>query len=63
MADLLNKMIAVIGKSIEVQTDISLFRGSADISVIYGSYAKTNRLCGWVPEISLGRSVLKMFEE
>jgi nucleoside-diphosphate-sugar epimerase len=60
MRDLLDLMIAATGAAVRVETDPSLLRGTADVSVVYGSFEKLRRHCGWQPRRSLEQSVRTM---
>ncbi|MFH0982962.1 MAG: NAD-dependent epimerase/dehydratase family protein [Planctomycetota bacterium] len=57
MAELLQAMIACCGIEVRIEVDRARLRGEADVSVIYGSYAKLNAHCGWQPRTDLDRSI------
>ncbi len=57
MRDLLQLMIAASGATVQVEEDPALLRGAADVSAVYGSFAKLHRHCGWQPRRSLEQSV------
>ena len=60
MSQLLEMMISVSGQDIDVETAEQLMRGSADVSIMYGSRDKIEQHCGWQPQVSLQQSIAKM---
>lgn len=62
MQDLLNLMIHMFKREIHPVTDPSYIRDENDINIIYGSFNKINKYCGWKPEKSLPQSVQEMLE-
>jgi len=62
MSQLLNLMIDALGGGVRPVTEEKYLRGDADVSVVYGSYEKIKKHCGWVPSIVLGKSIQSMFE-
>lgn len=62
MADLLRTMIEVAQVRVKIETDPALLRGSADVSVVYGSYKKINNHCKWKPRTNLTQSIREMFD-
>ncbi len=60
MKDLLDLMISSIGGNVHPVTDPSCLQSTVDVSMIYGSFHKIRRHCGWEPEISLLKSLQTM---
>jgi GDP-4-dehydro-6-deoxy-D-mannose reductase len=60
MSDLLQMMIGVAQADVTIEVDPARLRGAADVSSVYGSFAKLHRHCGWRPQRSLDASVRGM---
>lgn len=60
MAELLQAMIQVLRADVEIEVDAARLRGTADVAVVYGSFEKLRRHCGWEPRRSLEESVRTM---
>jgi GDP-4-dehydro-6-deoxy-D-mannose reductase len=63
IADMLKEMIKCSGVNIRIEVDPSRLRGNADVSVIYGSFEKIHKHCGWEPIIPLQESIMSMFDD
>jgi len=59
--NLLRLMIETTGTEVKVEFDSKKLRGSADVSVVYGSYDKLEKHCGWIPKVELRESIKGMF--
>lgn len=57
IGELLDAMIAASGAQIRVEVDPQRLRGAADVSVIYGSFDKLRRHCGWTPRCTFSESI------
>jgi GDP-4-dehydro-6-deoxy-D-mannose reductase len=62
ISELLDLMINSIGTRIRPVTETEYLKGNADVNVVYGSYQKINKHCGWEPSIPLQESIKSMFE-
>ncbi|MHC4158232.1 MAG: NAD-dependent epimerase/dehydratase family protein [Planctomycetota bacterium] len=62
LADLLDMMITHCGANVRVEVDQARLRGCADANIVYGSYEKLRRHCGWQPHVSLKNSIAAMFD-
>lgn len=62
IADLLQMMIDYCQADVRVEADLARFRGSNDVSQIYGSFEKLKNHCGWSPKRSLGESISEMLK-
>jgi len=62
ISQLLEMMVKCSGVDVRVEVDPEKLRGTADVSMIMGSYAKLQRQCGWQPRISLETSIRQMLE-
>ena len=61
MEKLLDLMIKHSGCSVSPVEDQQYLKGKAEVNVVYGSFEKINRHCGWEPQISLETSIRSMF--
>ncbi|MBN1787188.1 MAG: NAD-dependent epimerase/dehydratase family protein [Sedimentisphaerales bacterium] len=62
ISDMLAAMIKASDTDVEIKVDPKRLRGKSDVSVVYGSFEKLNKHCGWKPKISLQDSVRDMFD-
>jgi GDP-4-dehydro-6-deoxy-D-mannose reductase len=61
MGEILAKLIEIAGIQIEVTNDPTRNK-KIDVPDIYGSYAKTNAVTGWVPTVSLEKGLALLFD-
>jgi GDP-4-dehydro-6-deoxy-D-mannose reductase len=62
MSELLQEMINQCGVDIKVEIDHARLRVNTDAPVVYGSYEKLRKHCGWQPKRTLPQSLRTMFE-
>ncbi len=62
IGDLLELMIRVSGVQVSPKTEPNFLKGKADVNVIYGSYDRIKKHCGWTPETPLEKSIKQMFD-
>lgn len=57
MGELLALMQTVLGTDIRPVVENAYLRGNADVDMVYGSYEKIKKHCGWTPQTPLEQSV------